>query len=135
MPILNDIRTALDTRLKALLPDDVAWENVKYEPRINHPWYQTKMLWSRSVTVGAGQKGLRQHIGIYQVSVMVPPGTSIANAMTRADAVRAHFDHSLTLDYGAAHVLMQLPYVGPSINDGTWVNVPVSCPWNCYEKP
>lgn len=135
MSAIPDIVAALDRHLKLLQSADVAWENVKYEPIVNQPWLKVKFLPARSMVVGIGQNAVKQHTGTYQVSVMVPPNSSIANAIVRAEAIMGHFQYGMTLQENATTVMLLQSYIGPALNDGSWVSLPVSCPWNCYEKP
>ena len=92
---MTDARTALAQAFVdgGFFPnEDVAWENVKFEPRVgNKPWARFTFMPTEPLVASLGQDGLDQENGFFQVDLNYPLGTGDAAAMSLYDDMRSVF--------------------------------------------
>lgn len=118
-------RAALDARL-ATLPSlgtsKIAWPNVKLDAQ-TALYYMVAFL---PATVEPELQGSDHEGGIYQVSVYVPAGEGLGNALTQAQAVADHFKRQ-----NLSGVACGVPTLAPPLQEPDWIHLPVSIPFIC----
>lgn len=128
----STIRAALESVLASLKPDiDTAWQNVPYTPITGRPYQAAYLLPAESENYSMGDSS-RQERGIFQVSLMYPPGQGTAAAGARAEAIAALFHRgaSLTKD-GITVQIERTPEIADGrADDDRWM-VPVKIRWFC----
>lgn len=120
--------TAMDTALagavsELAIPLEVIWHNVQPEAMPTGPHLRVSVLPGQTVAPwGSGTR--RRESGIYQVSVYVQAGTG-PEWTVLVDALVAALDRK-TL---AGPVYTGIPTPTLPIQDGTWLHVPISIPF------
>ena len=126
------IRAALEAALASIKPDiDTAWQNVPYTPVTGRPYQAAYLLPAEPSNHSMGD-GSRQERGIFQVSLMYPPGHGTAAAGARAEAIAALFRRgaSFTKD-GITVQIERTPEIANGREDGDRWMVPVKIRWFC----
>ena len=126
------IRSVLELRLNAMtviLP--TAWENV--------PFTQPSTAFQRVYLLPADTNNptygdsLAMESGIFQISVCYPEGNGPADALTRAEALRAWFPRGLSLTDGNVTVrISRKPSIAPAQREPGLYVIPVSISYFSY---
>ena len=128
----STIRAALELALASLAPAiDTAWQNVPYTPVTGRPYQAAYLLPAEPNNHSMGD-GSRQESGIFQVSLMYPPGQGTSAAGARAEMIRDLFHRGAGFTKGDLTVQIERT---PEIADGRedddrWM-VPVKIRWFC----
>lgn len=124
MPTLS-IKSALETALAGITPElPTAWENVSYTPVLGQA-YQETLISLDPINNTAG-KGHYAEIGIFKVTLNYPLGNGSADALTRADLIRATFTRGAAFTSGGVTALIdKTAEVGAGIREDGWYRVNV----------
>ena len=126
------IRAALESALASLAPAiDTAWQNVSYTPVTGRPYQAAYLLPAEPDNRSLGD-GSRQERGIFQVSLMYPPGQGTAAAGARAEMIKALFRRGASFTKGDVTVQIErTPEIADGREDGDRWIVPVKIRWFC----
>ena len=126
---MSDLRAALEEALAAMTPAlATAWENMPFTPVAGTPYQRVSLLLAEPLNAEYGRTF--QQGGIFQVSLMFPPGTGAAPAEARAALLRSTFHRGATFTKNGLNVVIaRTPGIMPAMNDddGRYV-LPVSIP-------
>lgn len=102
-----DIEVAFQSKLSGISGAPfIEYENTKpYTPTIGTKFWRTNHLPGPTVQVTAD--ALREHTGIYQVDVIVPPGKGLNDLLTDLDKIAGAFDTTTQLNYNNTKVQIQ----------------------------
>jgi len=117
-------RAALDSHL-AELPM-IEWEKVEFQG-YDFP-AQTERYWKVDLIpsgVDPVFSGADHEMGIYQVSVWVPTGTGIADALDEVQRIVDHFKKQVL-----SGVACGVPAPAPLVTEADWLHFPVSIPFS-----
>lgn len=124
------IRRALETHLKALpnLGFEIAYENVAFDPKGN-PYLESRLLPADPDDAMLTSKTYIER-GVYQVTLVMPPGKGPGPAETLAAQLRDHYARGITLSRDGIDVnIVGVPSQGRGYPDnGNW-RTPVSINW------
>ena len=110
---------------------DTAWQNVPYTPVTGRPYQAAYLLPAEPNNHSMGD-GLRQESGIFQVSLMYPPGQGTASAGARAEMIRELFRRGASFTKGDVTVQIErTPEIAGGREDGDRWMVPVKIRWFC----
>lgn len=126
------IRAALEAALASLAPAiDTAWQNVPYTPVTGRPYQEAYLLPAEPDNRSMGD-GSRQERGVFQVSLMYPPGQGTATAGARAEMIKALFHRgaSFTKDGITVQVERTPEIADGRADDDRWM-VPVKIRYFC----
>lgn len=128
----STIRAALEAALASLTPAiDTAWQNVSYTPVTGRPYQAAYLLPAEPANHSMGD-GSRQERGIFQVSLMYPPGQGTAAVGARADMIAALFKRGASFAKGDLTVQIErTPEIADGREDGDRWMVPVKIRWFC----
>jgi hypothetical protein len=111
-----------------------AWEGVPYDPTGNDAGYvRFSVLKNDPINprIRHGDEPIRR--GIFQASVFVPDGAGTIPANEQAGLVRSAFVKGTKITSGGVTIRVDdEPTVGSAIQDGPWLQVPVSIPFIVY---
>jgi hypothetical protein len=126
------IRAALESALASLAPAvDIAWQNVPYAPVTGRP-YQAAYLLPAEPTNHSMGDGSRQERGVFQVSLMYPPGQGTAAAGARAEMIAALFKRGASFMKGDMTVQIErTPEIADGREDGDRWMIPVKIRYFC----
>lgn len=125
---LFDVLAALRGRLATLsgyAVGDVAFINKDFDPSSKSLYLAEALLPGEERQITNDQTELR---GIYQLTVMVPSGTSISTALDRATTIKNHFPPKLQLGL----VNIDRATAANPVQYGDWYGVPVSLYFRTY---
>lgn len=125
------IRRLLEQRTNTLVAGTmkIAFENVPFVPVQRVPYIELTLLAGRTQNPTMGDQ-FKRETGILQLAMMYPVNEGPANAMAKAEEVRALFPRGLTLTQGTVRVLIdEHPFIGPAMQDEGWYRLPVSIPY------
>lgn len=120
------IRAALRANLLEVdnLPD-VNWENQNFEPTDGATYLRETMLPAdETLTENNG----RTAIGIYQIDVFTPIGSSIKTAEDLADSIKEQFKPAQTV----GGVQLERSVVLQGRRDGAWYMIPVRADYKAF---
>lgn len=126
------IRAVLESALAGIKPDiDTAWQNVPYTPVTGRAYQAAYLLPAAPENYSMGD-GSRQERGLFQVSLMYPPGQGTAAAGARAEMIRVLFHRGASFSKDGITVQIERT---PEIADGRadddrWM-VPVKIRYFC----
>ena len=126
------IRAALEAALASLAPAiDTAWQNVPYTPITGRPYQAAYLLPAEPNNYSMGDSS-RQERGVFQVSLMYPPGQGSAAAGARAEMIATLFRRgaSFTKD-GITVQIERTPEIADGREDGDRWMVPVKIRYFC----
>lgn len=127
MPSPNtSIRAAFVSHLKMLpsLPQ-TAWENVPFDNEGN-TYLKPVLLPGEPTQAEIGYTGRNRHVGVYQVSVLCPSGTGVAEINALKDSIVDHFKRGTVITYGYVNVSITKAFAGPMIEGTEWIHCPVT---------
>lgn len=111
-----------------------AWPNVPYNPEGNTTGYVRFSVLKNTPTnprIRFGDEPIRR--GIFQASVFMPEGNGIILINDVAASVRDAFARGTKIISGSITIRIdEEPSIGPNLQDGVWVQVPVSAPYIVY---
>ena len=123
------IKKLLEVRLNTvggIFP--TAFENVPFTPVVGTAWQSVHILPGQ--TENPTFDSLKREVGLMQVTLNFPQKAGAAEALARAELIRAGFVRGLSMVEGNVSVrILRSPYVGPAANDGVWYQVPLSVPY------
>lgn len=127
---LAAIRTALETRLAAMLPIlQTAWENTAFTPTQGTPYQRVFLLPAQPDNPTFGP-GLYVEQGILQINLCYPLQTGPKDALARAMAIRAQFPRGLSLtSSGIVTIVEKTTEIGGGDNDDVCYQLPVRVRW------
>jgi hypothetical protein len=132
------LQLAFRARLLTLsgLPDDRAWENTQFTPRVGHPYIEEEYLPAPGTLRGFTQGGVAEDTGMYVVRWYGLANTDLA-IVDDVHALLALFPPGLALTTTAgdtAHVRGDvMPSRSPLRADGPdWIVCTVTIPFRCY---
>lgn len=113
------IKAALETRLKAMVPDiDTAFENLDFRPTAGEPFQEAWVLFARPVSYGFGDEFTRFH-GYLQVGLAYPINVGAGDCLERAEAVANWFKRGLSMvNGGVTTIVEERPEIGAGRNEG-----------------
>lgn len=121
-----NIRLALETRLKALATFPTAYENVDFTPTTGTAYQRVNLLPAQPDNPTLGGTHYLE-LGVFQITLCYPQNKGIKDAMTKAEAIRAHFSRGLSLTQGSTTLtITRTPSINPAFIDDGWYCVPVS---------
>ncbi|WP_219135375.1 DUF4128 domain-containing protein [Janthinobacterium sp. UMAB-60] len=128
----STIRAALEVALASLAPAiDIAWQNVPYTPVTGRPYQAAYLLPADPDNHSMGD-GSRQERGIFQVSLLYPPGQGTAAAGARAEMIRELFRRGASFTKGDVTVQIErTPEIANGREDGDRWMVPVKIRYFC----
>jgi hypothetical protein len=138
-PVEVAIESALLNRAQSYATSQsltIALPNVITTPPVATPaakWLQAFFLPAPTAGLGISPNSTNQHYGIFQISVYYGLGSGeLAPARIAAGIISYFkFGTEVTKD-GFTAKIWKPPYRGPSLNDGTWLCVPVSIPFVAF---
>lgn len=112
------VRKALETRLASMVPLlATQWENRAFKPSAGTPYQKVDLLFAEPINEEIGRQFQEQ--GYLQVSLRYPVGTSAADALTKAQAVRDWFPKGLPMIADGLTVnVNKIPSISPATIDG-----------------
>lgn len=118
--------------MASLAPEiDTAWQNVPYTPVTGRPYQAAYLLPAEPDNHSLGD-GSRQERGIFQVSLMYPPGQGTSAAGSRAEMIRELFRRGASFTKGDVTVQIErTPEIAGGREDGDRWMVPVKIRWFC----
>lgn len=125
---IRSVRIALESRLQALDTDfETAFENVTFKPsNPAEPYQEVRLLPNEPDNAAVGGAYYRER-GIFQVTLMYPLQVGVADAETKAKAVRDHFPRGLRLTQDGTTITVDAtPTIGPGFRDNDRWRIPVS---------
>ena len=140
--VYDKIRSALDTRLKAMgdaLPSIenkpvIAWENVTFTPPDGSAWVRAHFGTSASQRKTAGDTGYSRIDGMYEVVIMWPLGDGAGGPVRLADKIIQQFKSGTRLSAGDVTITVSAAWKAPGYSDGGWFNVPVTVAWYTHQN-
>ena len=128
----NDVHNAMLSRLSTManLPD-LALENYPFTPPTDALYLAENLLPGESSMVGIGTSDSNQMVGVFQVSVYAPQGSSRVNAETWANDIAAHFEKR-RLTYNGQTVICEAVDLAQGIPSDGWWLIPVSVNWRAF---
>lgn len=122
------ILTALETRLDAIAPAiATAWENVSYIPVQDVPYQRVKHIPAEPENPTLSGEGFVRLRGIMNVCLFYPQAGGPADALARAELIRAQFKRGLSLSNGGVVVTIdRTPEIAPAQNDEDRYVLPVN---------
>ena len=126
------IRAALESALASLAPPiDTAWQNTPYAPVTGRPYQAAYLLPVEPNNHSMGD-GARQERGIFQVSLLYPPGQGTAATGARAEMIAALFKRGASFTKGDVTVQIErTPEIADGREDGDRWMVPVKIRYFC----
>ena len=110
---------------------DTAWQNVPYTPVTGRPYQAAYLLPAEPNNHSLGD-GSRQERGIFQVSLLYPPGQGTAAAGARAEMITELFRRGASFTKGDVTVQIErTPEIAGGREDGDRWMVPVKIRWFC----
>lgn len=131
MSSLAKIKTALETRLKAMTPlVPTHWENAAFTPPSDSPYQNVVLLPAEPVNpsiLGVAGSEMYREIGIMQVTLVYPAKGGAGTALAKAEAIRDWFPRGSSFSFGGVTtVISRTPRIGPAmVQDDRYV-LPVS---------
>lgn len=121
------VRQALEQRLNALVPQiETAFENQGFTPTPDEPFQEVALLPATPDNNAIGGKFFRE-IGVFQIALMYPLLVGSADAMARAELIRASFYRGLQLlQAGVTVTIEKTPAIAPGFRDRDRWRLPVS---------
>lgn len=114
----------------------------KPQPSKTAQWLRATVLPAPALISGIAFNANVQHYGFLQIDVVQGLGGGTMAMKRTVSAIREYFPMGLTLTQDnftvqVSHYVMRRGVSeGPLINDSdSWVKIPVSIPWVCFEKP
>ena len=138
MSIFRDISAALDSSLNTAATGTafaVAWENSDYTPASNAYYMRPTLMPGTTQQAGLGASGLDQHLGVYQVDIVVPASTNKAAAITQADLIAEQFKRGTILTYGGVSLRLSKTSRGTGRVDGAYFTIPVNVTYQSFTNP
>ena len=133
MSAFTDISAALDSHAEGLgLP--LALENKNYKPTIGTLYLRATILPASTAQAGISPSSLEDHLGIYQVDIVVPLNAGNSTANVQADLVAAHFKANQTLTHNGVDVFIKSVSRGAGKRDGAWFTIPVDVSYQSFTK-
>lgn len=132
----TNIEIALLARLKAMLPAiSTAWPNMGFTPVTGTPWQRVAVLRAEPLAAFHGSTGKPVYrSGILSVTLFYPPEQGSGAAMTRAEAIVAHFPRALSLSQGDTSLrIADEPRILPALPEAAWYALPVHIPYYSYD--
>lgn len=128
----SKIRAALEAALASLAPAiDTAWQNMPYKPVVDRPYQAAYLLPAEPNNYSMGD-GSRQELGIFQVSLLYPPGQGTAAAGARAEMIATLFKRGASFTKGDVTVQIdRTPEIADGREDGDRWMVPVKIRYFC----
>jgi hypothetical protein len=103
-------------------------------PEGGQPYARFWFMPSTSAPETTGPVGFDLAEGFVQIDLMYPPGEGAGNALEMADAVAAHFQAGVRLEYDEQDVIIRGCSVAPPMNDEGWLMLPVTINWSAYVR-
>lgn len=127
------IQAALEKKLATLTPKlATAYENTAFSPVTGTPYQRVNLLVNRPVD-HAFTLDVTEERGIFQVTLMYPPGTGRGEAQARAEAIRALFKPPQILAEGGVKItLTSTVQIGSGAPSGERWMVPLSIYWRSF---
>jgi len=111
-----------------------AWPNTAFDPLDNSTGYVRFSILKNTPTnprIRFGDEPIRR--GILQASVFVPENRGIVSASETVGIIRDAFARGTKITSGSVTIRIDdEPDVGPDIQNGAWVQIPVSIPYIVY---
>jgi hypothetical protein len=125
MSSLPAIRAALETQLATVSPAiSTAYENAEFTPVTGTPYQQVTLLPATPANVEMGPGYTEQ--GIFQANLFYPNGSGPADAIARAELIRAAFPYAASFVSGGVTVnIIATPEIGPARPEDDRFMVPV----------
>lgn len=119
------VREALETALSGISPAiDYAWENVKYSPIVGVPYARVYLLAAEPDNPEMGTMATER--GFLQVSLFYPLDTGPADAMARAELIRATFVRGASFTAsGVTTTVERTPEIAPAMIEEDRYHLPV----------
>jgi hypothetical protein len=126
------IRKALEVKLAAMTPTvATVYENTEYTPVSGTPYQRANLLPAEPDNSTMGATYYREQ-GIFQVTLCYPTKVGPANAQSRADLLKTHFNRGTTMEKdGLTVIVMRTPAILPAYIDGDRYCIPVSIQYQC----
>ena len=108
-----------------------AFDGVEFNPTNGTAWARLSFLpqTSRAFSVSGAVK---EHRGLFQVSLFYPAGTGTNTGETAADAVKAQFTPGLRLQQGGETIVIDYAELAPSIQEPDWISFPVTVAYRAF---
>lgn len=126
------IQKALEIHLSGFQSQNVAWENIEFNPVDGTSYLRPVFMPSEPSQASLGTSGLNRKIGIFQVSVVHPLMDGSGPAAAKADAIVNHFKRGTTLTQDGLNIRIAKAWRGPGLTQGKWYTIPVSVSWYAY---
>lgn len=131
--MFSTISAALDAYFESQLTGNalaVAWEDVAFTPQTGTPYLEPTLSAYSRMPAGPGPNTTFLERGTYTVAVVWPAGSGKGAALAEADKVKTWFPRGLSLTLAnQAPLIVQYATLGPSVDSGDWIKVPVTVNW------
>lgn len=117
----NDMQAALDSHLDAMDSTPIAWPNINYKP--TGTYLRPSFLPGTTQQSSLGASGKDETIVLYQIDVVMKRNKGRS---TLPDTIADHFKRGTIVTHNGLKMRVRSASIGPSINDGDWVFVPVT---------
>ena len=119
------VKAALETALNAMSPALLtAWENAQFQPVAGTPYQQVNVLFAPPENVEYGRR--YREVGYMRVMLMYPLGNGLADAMARAELIRASFYRGASFVKDTVTVIIErTPEISTGSVDGDRWAIPV----------
>jgi hypothetical protein len=133
--MITDIEAALEARLLTLPNETIAWWARPFFPTKGQAYVAAQIAANSASPMGVGANSPELWQGTLQLLVAHPVNEGPKPARTRAEAIRDHFPRGLTLQHGAARLIVETRSIQPAYAAVDWINYPVLIGWFTEEIP
>jgi hypothetical protein len=132
----ENITSALTKKLATLSPPmDIAWENVKFDPTVGHPYLRAWHLPGQTFPLTLGPQGLDAFVGLLQVDCLYPIEKGWYDAKAKAGTICTLFKKGTLCTYNNITVRIVRSWPDPGTIDGDYYKVSTNIQYECYEIP
>ena len=112
----------------------IAFENDRFEPVTNQPWWRVQFVPVGSERGSAGEDGYTRVDGEFVIDLFYPAGGGSGSARRAADDLVSHFKsaQSVTSSGGVA-VWIRGARREPALSEERWFNVQVRVRWTTHQ--
>lgn len=132
--MIDEIQTALNTRLASGFTGDIAWEGVPFYPVTGKPYVTASIAGRAAEDAGVGPNVPRFWRGVFQLVVAYPIGEGTTHANKMATDLLNLFPRGLGLPAGASYVIIESGTAASTYSTSDYINIPVSLMWICEER-
>jgi len=101
-------------------------ENRDFNPDVLTAWQKVDLLPASPDNTTIGQTHYLE-VGLMQVTLHYPLNKGAGEALTKAEAIKAHFKRGTTIPHEGLQVIVtRTPSIAPALHDDKWYKVPIS---------